>query len=141
MLREGGDVLLKLVRREPISTLALPRDASESFGHADDIPWYHIAEIMDYARFMKGGEDYMLSQYNQEIAELELQAHEDELMFGDDSTWSKKAVAAIEDAKQKLEGMGNPPASTSERKNKEKWEATPDLWDSESTEAAQGHCQ
>ena len=119
MLREGGDVLLKLVRREPGSTLMLPRDASESYGHQDDIPWHHVAEIMDYARFMKGGEDYMASEFDQEIAELQAQEKGDELMFGDENTWTKKAVAAIQDAKQKLEGIGNPPAAISGRQEKD----------------------
>ena len=114
LLREDGDVLLKLLRREPGSTLALPRDAAESYGHRDDIPSYHVAEMMDYARFMKGGEDYMTSQYDDEIAELHTQGQEDELMFGDVDTWTRKAVNAIEDAKQKLVGIGNPPSTAND---------------------------
>jgi len=110
MLREGGDVLLKLLKREPGTALALPRDTAESYGKHNDIPWYHVAEMMDYARFMKGGENYMAVQYDQEVAELEAQEKEDEIMFGDDNTWTKKAIHAIEDAKQKLSGLGNPPA-------------------------------
>ena len=51
----------------------------------------------------------MASQYDEEIVELETQEKEDELMFGDDTRWTKKAVAAINDAKQKLIGIGNPP--------------------------------
>lgn len=109
MLREGGDVLLKLLMRDPGSTLALPRDVGERHETSEDIPWYHAAEIMDYARFMKGGEDYMVLQYNQEISELETQEREDELMFGDDTRWTKKAIIAINDGKQKLVGIGNPP--------------------------------
>ena len=109
MLQEGGDVLLKLLARDPGSTLALPRDVSERHEPLDDIPWYHTVEIMDYARFMKGGEDYMMSQYNSEIKDLEVQEKEDELMFGDDTTWTKKAVAAITDSKVRLSGIGNPP--------------------------------
>lgn len=128
MLREGGDVLLKLVMRRPGTTLALPRDAAEGYAQQDDIPWNHIAEIMDYARFMKGGEDYMVGQYDHEIAELETQGNEDELMFGDDMTWIRKAIAAIEDSKQKVKGIGNPPASTEQRSEK-KHEAVPESWD------------
>lgn len=109
MLQEGGDVLLKLLARDPGSTLALPRDVGERHEPLDDIPWYHTVEIMDYARFMKGGEDYMMLQYNAEMEELEIQEKEDELMFGDDTTWTKKAVAAIVDSKAKLKGLGNPP--------------------------------
>ena len=137
MLREGGDVLLKLVRREPGSTLILPRDASESYGHHDDIPWYHVAEIMDYARFMKGGEDYMKSEYDQEIAELQAQEKEDELMFGDENTWTRKAVAAIQDAKQKLDGMGNPPVAMIDRQEKDNTghhDYVPHSWDEDSAD-------
>ena len=116
MLREGGDVLLKLIMREPGTTLALPRDAGDSYGDRDDIPWYNIAEILDYARFMKGGEEYMLLQYNEEIEELEKQSQEDELMFGDDTTWSRKAVAAVTTAKESIRGIGNPPDTQNEKK-------------------------
>ncbi|KAI9376677.1 hypothetical protein BJX61DRAFT_488777 [Aspergillus egyptiacus] len=106
---EGGDVVLRLVKRDPRSTLALPRDGAESLAPGEDIPWYHAAEVADYARIMKGGEDYMNSQYDLEIEDLRRQEQEDELLFGDDTTWSKKAVAAIKEAKQKLQGIGNPP--------------------------------
>jgi Zinc finger, C3HC4 type (RING finger) len=112
MLREGGDVLLKLLVREPRNTLALPRDAMDSFDHQDDIPWYHVAEVMDYARFMKGGEDYMTAQYDEEIRQLQELEREDELMFGEDTTWTRKAVTSISEAKDKLVGIGNPPGST-----------------------------
>jgi Zinc finger, C3HC4 type (RING finger) len=109
MLQEGGDVLLKLVVREAGSTLALPRDAMDSFENQDDIPWYHVAEVMDYARFMKGGEDYMRAQYDEEITHLQNLEREDELMFGEDTTWTRKAVATISNAKERLAGTGNPP--------------------------------
>ena len=109
MLQEGGDVLLKLLMREPGSTLALPRDVAERYDSHDDIPWYHAAEVMDYAHFMKGSEDYMTFQYDEEVGELEAQEKEDELMFGDDTTWTKKAVTAINEAKLRLRGIGNPP--------------------------------
>ncbi|KPI35431.1 putative RING finger protein [Cyphellophora attinorum] len=108
-LMEGGDVCLKLLKREPGSTLALPKDAADNYGKQDDIPWYHVAEIMDYARFMKGGEQYMKDQYDKEISELDAQEKEDELMFGDETTWTRKAVAAIREAKVRLDGMGDPP--------------------------------
>lgn len=108
MLMEGGDVLLRLVWRMPGSTLALPRDGA-TIGPDEDIPWYHIADVPDYARIMKGGEDYVLSHYDTEIEDLRKVEQEDELMFGEDSTWTGKAIAAIKDAKEKLKGIGNPP--------------------------------
>ncbi|PYH89755.1 hypothetical protein BO71DRAFT_335974 [Aspergillus ellipticus CBS 707.79] len=108
---EGGDVVLRLVKREPGSTLALPRDGAEGSA-PEEVPWYHVAEVADYARIMKGGEDYMKDQHDVEIEELRRQQVEDELLFGDDTTWTRKAVAAINDAKSKVEGIGNPPDIT-----------------------------
>ncbi|KAJ5661704.1 uncharacterized protein N7477_009320 [Penicillium maclennaniae] len=106
---EGGDVVLRLVKREPGSTLALPRDGAETLGAGQDIPWYHVAEVADYARIMKGGEAYMISQYETEIEDLRQQAVEDELLFGDENTWTRKAIGAINASKEKLKGIGNPP--------------------------------
>jgi hypothetical protein len=108
--REGDDVVLRLVMRQPGSTLALPRDGADTLGKSEDIPWYFAAEVMDYVRVMKGSEDYMLAQYDEEIEELRRQEKEDELMFGEETEWTKKAVKAIYDAKEKIKGIGNPPA-------------------------------
>jgi hypothetical protein len=106
---EGGDVVLRLVKRESGSTIALPRDGSEALGPDEDVPWYHVADVADYARIMKGGEDYMSAQYDTEIEDLRQQEVEDELMFGDENTWTRKAVGSIMEAKEKLKGIGNPP--------------------------------
>lgn len=106
---EGGDVVLRLVKRESGSTLALPRDGSETLGPGEDVPWYHVAEVADYARIMKGGEEYMTAQYDAEIEDLQRQEVEDELLFGDENTWTRKAIGSIKDAKEKLKGIGNPP--------------------------------
>ncbi|KAL4804821.1 hypothetical protein BDV18DRAFT_28049 [Aspergillus unguis] len=111
---ESGDVVLRLVKREPRSTLALPRDGAESLAPGEDIPWYHAAEVADYARIMKGGEDYMNSQYDTEIEDLRRQEQEDEVLFGDDTRWTKKAVSTINEAKQRLQGIGNPPEVASQ---------------------------
>ena len=109
LLQEGGDVLLKLVMREPGKALALPRESVSARHNHEDIPWYNVADMMDYSRFLKGGEDYMARQYDNEINELEKREKEDELMFGDDSTWSRRAISSVKDAKSKLEGLPNPP--------------------------------
>lgn len=118
--REGGDVVLRLMVRQPGSTLALPRDGAESLDRPDDIPWYFAAEVMDYARVMKGSEEYMNDQYEAEIGELRYQEREDELIFGEDTMWTKKAVSAILEVKDKLRGMGNPPAAPRQPSDKAK---------------------
>lgn len=108
--REGGDVVLRLVMRSSNSTLALPRDGADTLSKDEDIPWHHAAEVMDYARVIRGGEDYMLGQFDNEVQELERQEKEDELMFGEDNVeWVRKAVRAIREAKEKVKGIGNPP--------------------------------
>ena len=119
--REGDDVVLRLITRQPGSTLALPRDGAESLEKVEEMPWYFAAEVMDYARVMKGSEDYMIDQYDSEIAELRTQEREDELMFGEETRWTKRAVSAIEEAKDKLKGIGNapsPPQQPVEKKTK-----------------------
>lgn len=108
--RDGEDIVLRLIARQPGSTLALPRDGAECLDRLEDIPWYFAAGVADYARIMKGSEDFMMEQYEREISELQIQEKEDELLFGDDSIWTRKAVLAINDAKEKLKGVGNPPS-------------------------------
>ncbi|MCJ1384960.1 hypothetical protein MMC17_008078 [Xylographa soralifera] len=107
--REAEDVVLRLMMRQAGSTLALPRDGAETLSTIDDIPWYFAAEVTDYARVMKGSEDYMLSHFDHEITELQFQEKEDELLFGEETVWTKKAVASILEAKGRIEGIGNPP--------------------------------
>ena len=117
--QEGADVVLRLIMRQPRSTLALPRDGAESLDKTEDIPWYFAAEVMDYARVMKGSEEYMANQYDEEIEALQQQEKEDELMFGEETQWTKKAVSSILEAKERIKGMGNPPSAPkqpSERK-------------------------
>ena len=108
--REGGDVVLRLIARQPGSTLALPIDA-ESLDTSEDVPWYFAAEVADYARIMKGTEEYMIEQYDNEITEIQTQEKEDEIMFGDETQWAKKAVSAIIEAKEKVKGIGNSPTT------------------------------
>lgn len=107
--REGGDVVLRLIMRQPGSTLALPRDGADALAKTEDIPWYFAAEVTDYARVMKGSEDYMISQFDHEIEELQRLEREDELMFGEETQWTKKAVSLVKESKEKLRGIGNPP--------------------------------
>ncbi|KAL8841778.1 MAG: hypothetical protein Q9170_000811 [Blastenia crenularia] len=107
--QEGFDVVLRLITRQPDSTLALPRDGASSLESGEDVPWYVAAEVMDYARIMRGGEDYMTVEYEREINELQQQEREDELIFGEETQWTQKAITAISELKGRLKGMGNPP--------------------------------
>ena len=110
--REGGDVVLRLVKRSAGSTLALPKDSSSALGRDEDIPWHFAADVLDYARVMKGTTDYMLDQYDQEIVQLEETERHDELMFGEDSEWTGKAIRAVRDLKERLRGIGNGPTTS-----------------------------
>ncbi|KAF2839101.1 hypothetical protein M501DRAFT_992092 [Patellaria atrata CBS 101060] len=108
--REGGDVVLRLILREAGSTLAMPRDGAETLAKDEDIPWHFAAEVMDYARIMKGTEDYIMEQFDKDITELEVQEKEDELMFGDDNIeWVRKAIRMIRESKERVKGIGNKP--------------------------------
>ncbi|GAB7353608.1 hypothetical protein MBLNU459_g4026t2 [Dothideomycetes sp. NU459] len=108
--REGMDVVLRLVKREAGSTLAMPRESTDALAKGDDIPWYFAAEVMDYARVMKGSEEYMLAQFDSDIQNIKTLEQEDELMFGEDSEWTGKAIRMLHEAKEKVKGIGNPPA-------------------------------
>ncbi len=116
--QEGGDVVLRLIMRQPGSTLALPRDGAEALEDADEIPWHFAAEVMDYARVMKGSEDYMAEQYENEIEELQQQEKEDELMFGEETQWTMKAIASIAEANEKSKALGNPPSAPQQPSDK-----------------------
>lgn len=107
--REGMDMVLRLVKRQAGSTLAMPRESTDAIAKGDDIPWYLAPEVMDYARVMKGSEDYMLAQFDEYIETIRAMEQEDELMFGEGSEWTGKAIRVIQEAKDKIKGIGNPP--------------------------------
>lgn len=107
--REGHDVVLRLVKRRAGQTLAMPRESAETVSKGEDIPWYFAAEVMDYARVMRGSEDYMIEQYDEALQAVEVQQREDELMFGEDAEWTGRAIRMLKEAKEKIRGIGNPP--------------------------------
>lgn len=117
---EGSDVVLRLVRRKPGQTLAMPRESAETVSKGDDIPWYFAAEVMDYARVMKGSEDYMIEQYDEALEAVEQLQREDELMFGEDAEWTGRANRTLNEAKEKVKGMGNPPEQPKKPEQEEK---------------------
>jgi hypothetical protein len=107
--REGGDVVLRLVKRSAGSTLALPRDGAVSLSADEDVPWYHAAEVMDYARVIKGSEEYITKQFENDIQTVEEQERIDALMFPEDTAeWTRKAVRILEESKEKVRGIGGP---------------------------------
>jgi hypothetical protein len=107
--REGADIVLRLVKRNTGSTLALPRDGAADVAPGQDFPWHYAAEVMDFARIMLGTVDYMREQFDAEISALEQQEQEDEVMFGPDNVeWTRRAVRMLREAKSAMEPVLNP---------------------------------
>lgn len=108
MPTEGGKVILRLMERPPGSTLVYPRDTDAKLPRNEGVPWYQTGDVADYARIMKGGEDYMAHHYDAELRALQQQEKEDALMFGDDTRWVRKAMSSVREARKSIEGIGNP---------------------------------
>ncbi|EGY13369.1 hypothetical protein VD0002_g8802 [Verticillium dahliae] len=105
--RVGDDVVLRLMARSAKSTLALPREGgAEALGAADDIPWHFAANVLDYARIIKGTAGYMSEQYDEEIQALQKQETEDQLLYHEDDEWTQKAIRAIITARDKIKDLG-----------------------------------
>ncbi|KAK4191146.1 hypothetical protein QBC35DRAFT_36639 [Podospora australis] len=105
--RPGDDVILRLMARSAKSTLALPRESgAEVLESGEDIPWHFSANVLDYARIMRGTGAYMGEQFDREIEELLKQEREDELLYHQDSEWTQKAIRAVNAAKEKMVGLG-----------------------------------
>ncbi|EGS20123.1 uncharacterized protein CTHT_0046290 [Thermochaetoides thermophila DSM 1495] len=107
--RVGDDVILRLMMRRANNTLALPREgAAEVLQSAvDDVPWHFAANVMDYARIMKGTSGYMEEQYDREIEDLTRQEQEDELLYHEDNEWTQRAIKSVKAAKEKLAELGD----------------------------------
>ncbi|PHH67407.1 hypothetical protein CDD81_16 [Ophiocordyceps australis] len=106
--RVGEDVVLRLMARKANSTLALPWEGgTEALKWSHDVPWHFAANVLDYARIMKGTAEYMADQYDGEVAALLKQDKEDEC-FGQDGEWVQKAINAVYAAKERIVvGAGN----------------------------------
>ncbi|KAI0431179.1 hypothetical protein F5Y09DRAFT_340859 [Xylaria sp. FL1042] len=100
----GGDVVLRLMVREAGSILALPDEGGSDVANlGEDIPWHFAASVMDYARIMKGTNEYIIEQFEREMEDLQRQAQEDELQFGvEEGDWPQRAIRAIGTARDKL---------------------------------------
>lgn len=102
----GSDVILRLMARNANSTLALPREGGvEALDSGQDVPWHFAANVLDYARIMKGTDDYMVDRYDQEIEDLKHLEEEDETLYGEDGEWTQKALKAVIAAKDRLPGV------------------------------------
>lgn len=101
--RPGEDVVLRLMVREAGSTLALPKEgAADVLNRSGEIPWHFAANVLDYARIMKGTNDYVLEQYDREVEDLKRQAIDDEYQFGiEDGEWTQRAIKAIGTVREK----------------------------------------
>ncbi|KAI0201895.1 hypothetical protein F4808DRAFT_422665 [Astrocystis sublimbata] len=100
----GADVVLRLMVRNAGSILALPGEgASDIANMGEDIPWHFAASVMDYARIMKGTNEYVIEQFERETEDLRKQAQEDELHYGvEEGDWTQRAIRAINMAKEKV---------------------------------------
>ncbi|KOS20592.1 putative RING finger protein [Escovopsis weberi] len=104
--RVGDDVVLRLMTRNANSTVALPKEGGvETLNMGQGVPWHFAANVLDYARIMKGSRGYMLEQFDEEIEAMQRQAKEDELMFGLDGEWTHKAINAVNVLKEKAQGL------------------------------------
>ncbi|KAL7623047.1 hypothetical protein AAE478_006726 [Parahypoxylon ruwenzoriense] len=102
--RPGEDVVLRLMVRDARSTLCQPNEGgSDIVNLGEDVPWHFAANVMDYARIMKGTDKYLVSQYDREVDDLRHQAQEDEFQFGvEEGDWTQRAIRAIATAKDKI---------------------------------------
>ncbi|PHH80102.1 hypothetical protein CDD82_1980 [Ophiocordyceps australis] len=116
--RVGDDVVLRLMARNANSTLALPWEGgAEALKSSDDVPWHFAANVLDYARIMKGTAEYMADQYDGEVAALLEQEKEDEA-FGQDGEWVQKAVNAVFAAKERIVGAAKAQGALAQAKPK-----------------------
>ncbi|KAK9467010.1 hypothetical protein V1512DRAFT_253262 [Lipomyces arxii] len=114
--QSGKDVVLRLVMRKSGSILALPRDGGEPPATTQEIPWYFAAEVANYARVMKGTEEYMTKEFEREILELEFMEQEDGAVFGEDGEWTHKAIEKIFDSMESMRGMEKAPKRPNDKK-------------------------
>lgn len=104
MPRPGEDVVLRLMVRESGSITALPKEGGvDVVNMGEDIPWHFAANVLDYARIMKGTNEYMAGQHDEEMEQLRRQGEEDENMFGqEEGEWMQRAIRAITTVRDRL---------------------------------------
>ncbi|KAI1116329.1 hypothetical protein F5Y14DRAFT_407647 [Nemania sp. NC0429] len=111
----GEDVVLRLMVREAGSILALPDEGGSDVANmGETIPWHFAAGVMDYARIMKGTNEYVVKQFEREMEDLKRQAEEDEIQYGvEEGDWPQRAIRAINTAKEKAKDQNHEVESTS----------------------------
>ncbi|KAM3538509.1 hypothetical protein ARSEF1564_008578 [Beauveria bassiana] len=111
--RPGDDVVLRLMARKANSTLAIPREGgTEVINSSDDVPWHFAANVLDYARIMKGTKEYMTEQYEEEVAALLKQEKEDKDLFGQDGEWTQRAIKAVKSLQERIDDLTDVAAAT-----------------------------
>ncbi|RKF60816.1 putative RING finger protein P8B7.23 [Erysiphe neolycopersici] len=118
-LREGEEVVLRLMSRKPGKNITLPQEAAEVLRDLEDIPWYSLTDVADYVKIMKAGQDYMNEQYSSEIEDLRKLEKEDEMVYNEGPEWTGKAISEIYEAKKGIQGIGNPSATPKHVKKNE----------------------
>ncbi|KJR84623.1 RING finger domain protein [Sporothrix schenckii 1099-18] len=112
--RPGDDVVLRLMMRHANSTVALPRESAADVLNSGakggrggvSIPWHFAANVLDYARIMKGTGDYMVEEFGRELEDLARQEKEDELLFHEDGEWTRRAMRAVRTAQESSRELG-----------------------------------
>ncbi|CCG83238.1 RING finger domain protein [Taphrina deformans PYCC 5710] len=92
---KGQDITLQLIMREAGSMFALPRDSLQI--PADSVPWHDQAEALEYARLIKGDEQYMTSESEREVNDLVTMRDEDATAYGETNQWTATAIEHIDD--------------------------------------------
>ncbi|KAF2861476.1 hypothetical protein K470DRAFT_256860 [Piedraia hortae CBS 480.64] len=112
--KNGQSIVLRLLRRTPDSTLALPRDEAISNTRNCDVPWCFALGAMDHARIMKGSKDYMIQQYDELISIIKVSEEEDRVMFDEDSVWTRRAITMLNDEKAMARNIASSPQERDE---------------------------
>ncbi|BFZ55616.1 hypothetical protein PYCC9005_002657 [Savitreella phatthalungensis] len=110
--QQGHDVLLRLISRQTGSMHALPRDAPEV--DADTVPWHNQAEVLEYARIVRGDAKYMRQSRDNEITDLLTSREADAKQYGQEDPWMTIAMDKISETAELYDSMSIAPKPTSD---------------------------
>ncbi|KAA8916810.1 hypothetical protein TRICI_001046 [Trichomonascus ciferrii] len=99
--RADNDVVLKLMFRPSGAHLALPKD-TEGVDAAvfEDVPTTDLVQVAAYSRLAVGTLDYLVSEFDREIEQLQQSRSESKAMFEDSGEFHTEAINSIEQVKQ-----------------------------------------